>query len=188
MYAFEPVPAVLDATQAKHVIGVQANVWTDHMRSFKRAQHAVFPLIEAKTDAGGKVRVERSQSLGYAIRYSTDGSTPNASSTMYAGPVSPPMPVDVQAQAFAGEQALAPLVRREFSAAALFTRSDEALAMCTGQLMLRLEDDGPREGDRAIFKRRHLQSLLELEAGSAGRDRHGRSARRAHPLLLPVGA
>ena len=23
--------------------------------------------------------------------------------------------------------------------------------MCTGQLMLRLEDDGPREGDRAIF-------------------------------------
>ena len=197
VYAFEPVPAVLDATQAKHILGVQANVWTEHMRSFKRVQHAVFPriaavaesawspregkdyadflqrlpamlprwtsigitpaatpfqpLMDATAETGGKARVVMSQPLGYAIRYTTDGSAPNASSTAYAGPLSLALPVDVQAQAYAGEQALAPPVRRAFTASSLLTRSDEELAMCTGQLMLRLEDDGPREGDRAIF-------------------------------------
>ncbi len=198
VYAFEPVPTVLDATQAKHILGVQANVWTEHMRSFARVQHAVFPRIAAlaesawssregkdyagflqrlplllprwdargiayaktpfqplvdvaQADARGKATVTLSQPLGYAIRYTTDGSTPTARSPLYAQPLSLALPATLQAGAFFDGVALAPPVARELSAASLLSRSDEELAMCTGQLMLRLEDDGPRDGARAIY-------------------------------------
>lgn len=47
IYAFEPVPSTLDASEAEHVLGAQANVWTEHMPSFAHVQHAVFPRIAA---------------------------------------------------------------------------------------------------------------------------------------------
>ena len=47
VYDFQPLPAELDAAQARHVIGVQANVWTEHMRTPQRVEHAVFPRIAA---------------------------------------------------------------------------------------------------------------------------------------------
>ena len=47
VYNFQPVPSELDAAQAGHVIGVQANVWTEHMRTPQRVEHAVFPRIAA---------------------------------------------------------------------------------------------------------------------------------------------
>ena len=47
VYDFQPLPAQLDAAQARHVIGVQANVWTEHMRTPQRVEHAVFPRIAA---------------------------------------------------------------------------------------------------------------------------------------------
>ncbi len=47
IYDFDPVPTELDQAQKKHVIGVQANVWTEHMRLFPRVQHNVFPRLSA---------------------------------------------------------------------------------------------------------------------------------------------
>ncbi len=47
IYAFDPVPAQLDAAQRKHVLGVQANLWTEHTRTFERLQHNVFPRLSA---------------------------------------------------------------------------------------------------------------------------------------------
>ena len=47
VYGFQPVPAELDTAQSRHVIGVQANVWTEHMRTPQRVEHAVFPRIAA---------------------------------------------------------------------------------------------------------------------------------------------
>jgi len=47
IYAFEPVPKQLDAAQASHVLGAQANVWTEHMPSFAHIEHAVFPRLDA---------------------------------------------------------------------------------------------------------------------------------------------
>ena len=57
----------------------------------------------------------------------------------------------LKAGAFSGGTALAPPVARDLTASSLLTRSDEELAMCTGQLMLRLEDDGPRDAPRAVY-------------------------------------
>lgn len=198
VYGFEPVPKALDAAQAKHILGVQANVWTEHMRSFARVQQAVFPRIAAlaevawspvaqrdyagflqrlpamlprwqaqgltvaatpfqpQVDAGtpladGSAEVAMRQPLGYPLRYTTDGSAPTAASPLYFAPLALPLPATLAAQAFFDGKPVGAPVRRAFSAAALLTRSDEQLAMCTGQLMLRLEDDGPRLGERAIY-------------------------------------
>ncbi len=47
IYAFEPVSKQLDAAGAAHVLGAQANVWTEHMPSFAHVEHAVFPRLDA---------------------------------------------------------------------------------------------------------------------------------------------
>ncbi|WP_199098182.1 family 20 glycosylhydrolase [Dyella sp. ASV21] len=51
IYRFEPVPKALDATQAKHVLGVQANMWTEHMPTLRHIEHAVFPRMDALAEA-----------------------------------------------------------------------------------------------------------------------------------------
>ena len=43
VYGFNAIPDDLNADDARHIIGVQANLWTEHVRTFERAQHAVFP-------------------------------------------------------------------------------------------------------------------------------------------------
>ncbi len=50
VYAFPTVPAVLGAAQARHVLGVQANVWTEHMPAFAHVEHAVFPRLDALSE------------------------------------------------------------------------------------------------------------------------------------------
>ncbi len=47
VYDLRTVPAVLGAAQAKHVLGVQANVWAEHMPTFAHVEHAVFPRLDA---------------------------------------------------------------------------------------------------------------------------------------------
>ena len=50
IYGFQVVPAILGAAQAKHVLGVQANVWTEHMPTFAHVEHAVFPRLDALSE------------------------------------------------------------------------------------------------------------------------------------------
>ena len=108
------------------------------------------------SDAGdavdGKSKISLANALYYPdIRYTLDGSAPTAASTQYAAPFDAGLPANVRAAVFvAGKPLVAPSAR-DITAASLLTRSDEQLAMCTDQLMLRLEDDGPRDGERAIF-------------------------------------
>ncbi|HYG07895.1 MAG TPA: family 20 glycosylhydrolase [Stenotrophomonas sp.] len=199
VYAFEPVPAALEESQRGHILGLQANTWTEHMRSFARVEHAMFPRAAAVAETGwspqanrdyadfrarlphllalyrawdvayaqtpfqpkvevapgsrdGHVRITLSDRLGYdEVRYTTDGSAPSATSPRYTAPFELALPAQLQAVSFWNGQALAAPVVRTLSAQSLRSRSDEELAMCTGKLMLRLEDDGPREGERAIF-------------------------------------
>ena len=50
VYGFQAVPGVLNAAQAKHVLGLQANVWTEHMPTFAHVEHAVFPRLDALSE------------------------------------------------------------------------------------------------------------------------------------------
>jgi hexosaminidase len=45
VYAFEPVPTNLPATYQQHILGAQANVWTEYMPSFKHVEYMVFPRL-----------------------------------------------------------------------------------------------------------------------------------------------
>ena len=197
-YEFEPVPDALTPAQARHILGLQANTWTEHMRSFERVEHAIFPRIAAVAETGWTPRARKdyddflarlpaqlgryrhagidyartpfdvrieptprgrdavtvtlSQPVGLGtIRYTIDGRTPTADSAAYDAPLQLPLPVEVQAAAFVDGRALEVSNTGRFDRASALKRDNAALAMCSQGLMLRLEDDGPLAGPRAIF-------------------------------------
>ncbi len=47
VYRFEPVPAELTPDEAEHVIGTQANVWTEVMENQQRVDYQAFPRLAA---------------------------------------------------------------------------------------------------------------------------------------------
>jgi hexosaminidase len=50
VYSFEPVPAELTAAEAKHVIGGQANVWTEYMKTPSHVEYMAFPRMLALSE------------------------------------------------------------------------------------------------------------------------------------------
>lgn len=201
VYGFEPVPDALAKDKQHHILGLQANMFTEHTRSYARLQHNLFPRLAAVAETGWSPRERRDYAdflarlpaqlqryqamgiayaqtpfqveldshddraggtttlalrspLGYDIHYSVDGSAVTARSPRYTAPLQQPLPVALQAATFFNGQALAKAASRfDITATSLLSRTDEHLAQCPGegQLLLRLEDDGPADGERAIF-------------------------------------
>ena len=52
VYGFDPRPPGREPRQAKHLRGIQANVWTEHMRTEERVWHAAFPRAAAVAEVG----------------------------------------------------------------------------------------------------------------------------------------
>ena len=101
----------------------------------------------------GTAIVTLANPLGYEVRYTNDGSEPTATSALYTAPVPVTLPAALRAAAFADGKALAAPRTFAYDAASMLSRTDEQLATCpdAGRLLLRLEDDGPADGERAIF-------------------------------------
>lgn len=47
VYGYEPIPAELDADQAKYILGGQGNVWTEYMKTSKRVEYMALPRMSA---------------------------------------------------------------------------------------------------------------------------------------------
>ncbi|MBA9046123.1 beta-N-acetylhexosaminidase [Streptomyces griseofuscus] len=47
VYRFEPVPAALTEAEARHVLGTQANVWTEVLEDARRVDYQAFPRLAA---------------------------------------------------------------------------------------------------------------------------------------------
>ena len=47
VYSYNPMPKALTPEEQKHIIGVQANVWTEYMPTFSQVQYMVLPRIAA---------------------------------------------------------------------------------------------------------------------------------------------
>ena len=200
IYAFDPIPDALEASQQHHILGLQANLWTEHTRFFSRLQHNTFPRLAAVAETGwspkagknlddfltrlpaqlkryevmgigyaktpfeaaiaieddrraGTAQVTLSNPLGYEVRYTRDGSEPTAASARFASALTVPVPTQLRAATFFEGRRLGEVGDYRIDAASLLRRTDETLAICpdAGRLLLRLEDDGPADGERAIF-------------------------------------
>ncbi|MFZ4724441.1 MAG: beta-N-acetylhexosaminidase, partial [Paludibacter sp.] len=46
-YEFEPVPAELNEAEAKHILGAQANVWTEYISTTDRIEYMAYPRVAA---------------------------------------------------------------------------------------------------------------------------------------------
>ena len=47
VYDFRPLPKELTEEQQKHIIGVQANIWTEYITTFKHVQYMTIPRMDA---------------------------------------------------------------------------------------------------------------------------------------------
>jgi len=51
VYAFDPVPPQLNAREAQHILGGQANLWVEHIRTEAHAEYMLWPRLLAMSEA-----------------------------------------------------------------------------------------------------------------------------------------
>lgn len=50
VYGFEPVPATLTEEEKKHIIGAQANMWTEYIPTFSQVEYMLLPRLAALSE------------------------------------------------------------------------------------------------------------------------------------------
>lgn len=124
VYAFDPAPAAIGEQQRKHILGVQANIWTEHIRTPDRVEFMAFPRAAAIAEVGWSPTKDWA---GFSER----------------------MPAQLERYRLLDVHfAEAPLPRPVDS----LRRISHELALCTDKIPLSLEDDAPIGGNRAVFK------------------------------------
>jgi hexosaminidase len=124
IYKFNPLPTELTAEEGKHVLGVQANIWTEHMRTEQFVTRMTYPravaLAEIAWTAADRLDyADFTRRLGLQQkRYAKLGLKDD---TMYAG-------FDPGTKIYS-----------------------QQLTTCSDKLVISLEDDAPKNGPRAIF-------------------------------------
>jgi len=127
IYRFDPMPDALPAELQRHILGVQANLWTEHMRTEERVQWMAVPRAAALAELGWsparrldypdfRSRLESATGWYRALGY-------GYADTEFRAASPPP-----------------PRLRRS-----------QQLKTCSEKLVLNLEDDAPLSGERAVF-------------------------------------
>lgn len=47
VYSYNPVPAVLNEQEAKHILGAQGQLWSEYFHDYKKVEYAAFPRMAA---------------------------------------------------------------------------------------------------------------------------------------------
>jgi hexosaminidase len=50
VYAYEPIPKVLNEAQAKYILGAQANLWTEYITNPEKVEYMIFPRMLALSE------------------------------------------------------------------------------------------------------------------------------------------
>ena len=124
VYKFAPLPAGIPEDQRKHILGLQANLWTEMMRTEKRVEYMAFPRVAALAEVGW--------SPAERINWSDFQRRLDPQLKRY----------DKLGITWAREAKVNPLPRRRLS---------HDLEQCSEGYLLSLEDDAPREGERAVY-------------------------------------
>lgn len=125
VYSFDPLPAQIAPEHRHHVLGIQANLWTEHMRSEARVEYMAFPRAAALAEIAWSPP-ERISFEDFERRLKTQLARYDALGIRYAPP---PKPVTLSE----------------------FERRSHELDLCSNKLVLSLEDDAPVQGERETF-------------------------------------
>src|SRR5688572_13363157 len=127
IYRFDPMSAALAAEQRRHILGVQVNLWTEHMRTEERVQWMAVPRAAALAELGWSPP-ERLDFAGFRTRLESATGWYRALGYDYADTeFRSPSPVPAR------------------------RRRSQQLKTCGEKLVLNLEDDAPAQGERAVF-------------------------------------
>jgi hexosaminidase len=55
-YKYDPIPAELNAEQRKHILGVQANLWTEYIATPEKAEYMLLPRMLALSEVAWSVK------------------------------------------------------------------------------------------------------------------------------------
>jgi hexosaminidase len=124
VYGFNPLPASIPEEQRRHILGVQANIWTEFMRDEKRVEYMAFPRTAALAEVAW--------SPASRINWADFQRRLEAQLARY----------DKLGITYAREVAVQPGARRRLS---------HDLDQCGDGYLLSLEDDAPVNGERAVF-------------------------------------
>jgi hexosaminidase len=82
VYSFDPIPEALTAEEAKHILGAQANLWTEYIPSPGHAEYMLFPRLSAMAEVAwtaperknfeeflARVRVNEKRLDGWGVNY-----------------------------------------------------------------------------------------------------------------------
>ncbi|HMH31872.1 MAG TPA: family 20 glycosylhydrolase [Puia sp.] len=50
VYQYEPIPAVLSSSEAAHILGAQANVWSEYIGNTSKLEYMIFPRLTALSE------------------------------------------------------------------------------------------------------------------------------------------
>jgi hexosaminidase len=128
VYKFNPMPASFAVEQRHHILGVQANVWTEHIRTEERVEYMTFPRAAAVAEVGWSAP-ERLDWDGFLAR----------------------LPDQMNRYKMVGIHAYAGQIAAADATEPHLKRSSHELRSCTNQILLSLEDDAPLQGERATF-------------------------------------
>jgi hexosaminidase len=125
VYRFDPAPAALTRAQRAHILGVQVNLFTEHVRTEDRAEYMIFPRAAAIAEVGW-----------------------SPAATIDWQSFSARMPAQLEHyQSLGIGFARAPQAVAERPG----HRTSYELESCSRNILLSLEDDAPVQGDRAVF-------------------------------------
>jgi hexosaminidase len=125
VYGFDPMPAALKQSQRKHILGVQANIWSEYMRVPDRVEFMTFPRAAAVAEIAWSPAENKSWT-GFAERLPAQLERYKALGIRYAeAPSTQPLQAN--------------------------RRTSHELSLCSDKIPLSLEDDAPVYGERATF-------------------------------------
>lgn len=127
IYRFDPAPAALKPDQLRHILGVQANIFSEHMRTEQRIEYMTFPRAAALAEVAWSP-ANRRDWKSFQARLPTQLRRYDALGIHYA-----------------------PLGENLNSNLAANRRNSHQLKMCSDKLVLSLTDDAPLKGERATF-------------------------------------
>jgi hexosaminidase len=67
VYDFDPAPSTLTPSERSHILGLQGNLWTEHIRTEERVEAMAFPRAAAVAEVGWSPRSRRNWD-GFAAR------------------------------------------------------------------------------------------------------------------------